>query len=71
MTPQEIRSVWIKIAIPFGFSVLLLVAGLILRSLGKHELAAPGAFMCLGGAVGLLMFGFKGIQFLQYLKHNK
>jgi hypothetical protein len=71
MTPQEIRSIWIKIAIPLGFSVLLLATGLILRSLGRHDLAAPGAFMCLGGTVGILLFGSKAIQFMSYLKKNK
>lgn len=71
MTPEQIRSIWIKILTPFGFGLLLLVTGLVFRSLHRHSLAAPGAFLCLGGAVGVLLFGFKAIQFILYLRNNK
>lgn len=71
MTPEQIRSIWKKILIPFSFGLLLLVTGLVLRSLQLHSLAAPGAFLCLGGAVGVLLFGFKAIQFILYLRKQQ
>lgn len=71
LTPEHIRSVWIKIAVPFGFALLLLVIGLVFRLMNDASLATPGAFLCLGGAVGVLLFGMKAVQFLLYLKRNK
>lgn len=71
MTPQDIKSIWMKIAIPLGFSVFLLVAGIVMRSVGIHSLDTGGAFMCLGGFTGILLFGSKAIQFMMYLKKNK
>ncbi len=71
MTPQHIRAVWIKIAFPFGIALFLLVIGLVLRSVGSHALATPGAFLCLGGLAGMLLFAMKAIQFLIFLRNNK